>query len=56
VHNDSYSKGASTMSVTGLLAPPRIRLLKEEHDSEISVDVSNEIWNERWEDRMGTTA
>jgi hypothetical protein len=44
VHNDSYSKGASTMSVTGLLAPPRIRLLKEEHDSEISVDVSNEIW------------
>ena len=44
VHNDSYSKGASTMSVTGLLAPPRIRLLKEEHDSEISVDVSSEIW------------
>tara|TARA_R110000782_G_scaffold71003_5_gene142566 strand:- start:461 stop:1357 length:897 start_codon:yes stop_codon:yes gene_type:complete len=44
VSNDSYSKGASTISVTGLLQPPRIRVLKEEHDDKIVVDVSNEIW------------
>ena len=44
VSNDSYSKGASTISVTGLLQPPRIRVLREEHDNEIVVDVSNEIW------------
>ncbi len=35
VSNDSYSKGASTISVTGLLQPPRIRVLKEEHDDKI---------------------
>lgn len=44
VSNDSYSKGASTISVTGLLQNPRIRILKEEHDDKIVVDVSNEIW------------
>jgi len=44
VSNDSYSKGASTISVTGLLQPPRIRILREEYDDDIVVDVSNEIW------------
>ena len=43
VSNDSYSKGASTISVTGLLQPPRIRILREEYDDDIVVDVSNEI-------------
>ena len=44
VHNDSYSKGASTISVTGLLRPPQMRLLEEKHIDDISVDVSDEIW------------
>ena len=35
VSNDSYSKGASTISVTGLLQPPRIRILREEYDDDI---------------------
>jgi len=44
VHNDSYSRGASTISVTGLLRPPQMRLLEEKHIDDISVDVSDEIW------------
>ena len=44
VHNDSYSRGASTISVTGVLRPPQMRLLEEKHIDDISVDVSDEIW------------
>ncbi len=44
LNNDSYSKGESLISVTGLLQPPRIRILREQHEDEIVVDVSGEIW------------
>ena len=44
VHNDSYTKGDAIISVTGLLQPPRIRLLAKEHSDDLVIDVSNEIW------------
>tara|TARA_R100000458_G_C8270427_1_gene245182 strand:+ start:584 stop:1468 length:885 start_codon:yes stop_codon:yes gene_type:complete len=44
IENDSYSKGESVISITGLLQPPRIRLLKEKHKDEITSDYSDEIW------------
>ena len=44
LHNDSYTKGESVISATGLLRPPQIRILEEEHHEDISVDVSDEIW------------
>lgn len=44
IHNDNYTKGEAIISVTGLLQPPRIRLLAKEHSEELTVDVSNEIW------------
>tara|TARA_Y100000114_G_scaffold25873_2_gene21637 strand:+ start:73 stop:969 length:897 start_codon:yes stop_codon:yes gene_type:complete len=44
LHNDSYTKGESTISVTGLLQPPQIRILREEHDENLVLDVSDEIW------------
>mgnify|MGYP003627616632 FL=1 len=44
VSNDSYTKGRSTISVTGLLQPPRIRILREECADQISVDISSEVW------------
>ena len=43
-HNDSYTKGDAIISVTGLLQPPRIRLLAKEHSDDLVIDVSNEIW------------
>ena len=45
VHNDSYSRGKATISATGLLQPPRIRLLAQEHYEELTIDISDEIWN-----------
>ena len=44
VHNDSYSRGKATISATGLLQPPRIRLLAQEHYEELTIDISDEIW------------
>lgn len=44
IENDSYSRGDSVKSVTGLLQPPRISLLNQKHEKEITVDVSDEIW------------
>jgi hypothetical protein len=44
VHNDSYSKGKATISATGLLQPPRIRLLAQENYEKLTIDVSDEIW------------
>lgn len=34
----------STISVTTLIAPPKIRMLKERHKDEIQEDVSDQIW------------
>lgn len=44
VHNDNYSRGKATISATGLLQPPRIRLLAQEHYDNLTIDVSDEIW------------
>ena len=44
VHNDNYSRGKATISATGLLQPPRNRLLAQEHYDKLTIDVSDEIW------------
>lgn len=44
VRNDSYSKGAADYSVTELLNPPRLTLLKQRNFDEIEEDVSERIW------------
>ena len=44
IKNDQYSKGKSVISVTGLLQPPRIRLLNSTYDEQITVDYSDEVW------------
>lgn len=44
VHNDNYSRGKATISATGLLQPPRIRLLAQENYEKLTIDVSDEIW------------
>ena len=42
--NDNYSKGDADISATGLLQPPQIRILNNEHEDEITTDVSDRIW------------
>ena len=42
---DNYSRGESQISVTTLIDCPRVRLLREEHDHEISEDVSEKLWS-----------
>ena len=42
---DNYSRGESQISVTTLIDCPRVRLLREEHDDEISEDVSEKLWS-----------
>ena len=44
ITNDQYSKGEAHISVTGLLQPPRIRLLNKEYADKITVDYSDETW------------
>ena len=43
VENDNYSKGKSVKSITGLLQPPKISILSEEHKDTLTVDISNRI-------------
>jgi len=43
VQRDSYRK-AGHISVTGLIKAPRMRILEDRHDSEITVDVSDRLW------------
>ena len=38
---DTYTKGASQYSVTQLIAPPRIRMLREQYDDQIEIDVTD---------------
>jgi len=45
VVNDSYNKGDAQISVTGLLKPPRMSTLEEQHGHEITEDVSERIWS-----------
>ena len=44
ITNDGYDSGGADLSATGLLQPPQIRILKREHDSEVTTDVSDRIW------------
>lgn len=43
VANDPYTKGASDISVTGLIQPPYIRKLREQ--TEVIEDVADRIWS-----------
>jgi PD-(D/E)XK nuclease superfamily len=45
VTNDRYTKGPSTFSVTELISPPRIRILKKKHWDSITEDVSDRIFS-----------
>ena len=44
VTDDSYSKGDADFSVTGLIQPPQIVRLKEEHEDKLSFDVRDRVW------------
>jgi hypothetical protein len=44
LENDTYSKGDARISVTGLLMPPRIAMLRKRHAHQIEADVSESIW------------
>lgn len=44
VINDSYNKGDSEFSATGLIQPPRIRVLSERHKDEIEIDVDDRLF------------
>ena len=44
VENDSYSKGDSVKSITGLLQPPQISILSEEYADKLTTDISERIW------------
>jgi hypothetical protein len=44
VANDPYSSKGSDISTTVLIAPPRIRVLRNQHDNEIEEDVADKIF------------
>ena len=44
VQSDSYTRGKSTISATGLLQSPQQRVLAKEYDDKIVLDVSDQIW------------
>lgn len=44
VRNDSYSRGGASISVTGLLRPPRISALEVLHQDALEEDASDRIW------------
>ena len=44
VRNDPYDKGEADFSATGLIKPPQVARLWEEHGHKISTDVRDEIW------------
>lgn len=44
VNDDKYNKGAVDRSVTQLIQPPRIDMLRKEHFSEMEKDISEEWW------------
>lgn len=45
VKNDTYNKGKAGYSVTELISPPRIRVLREQHWEELEEDVVDRIWS-----------
>lgn len=44
VLNDTYDRGDCEFSATGLLEPPRIRVLKERHKDEITLDIDDRVF------------
>src|SRR5665213_939830 len=44
ISNDKYDKGDCEFSATGLITPPRIRVLREKHADEIEVDVDDQLF------------
>jgi hypothetical protein len=40
-----YSKGASQYSVTEIMAPPKIKRLREQYNDQIKQDVADMLWN-----------
>ena len=45
VMRDTYSRGKADISATGLLKAPRQAFLEYQHDDEIVVDVSKQVWS-----------
>ena len=45
VERDPYTRGASDISVTQLIAPPRQVALSEKHRDELEEDVSDRLWS-----------
>jgi hypothetical protein len=45
VMRDTYTRGKADISATGLLKPPRQAFLTYQHDHEIVVDVSKQVWS-----------
>lgn len=45
VTNDTYSKGDGEVSVTELLQPPRITVLRKQYEDQIEEDASDRIWS-----------
>ena len=44
VINDPYDAGGCNISVTGLIGPPRIRMLSRAHWDKLQEDASDRIW------------
>lgn len=42
---DDYSRGAAQLSVTQLINSPKVVLLREKHDAEIEVDVTDQVYS-----------
>ena len=45
IARDPYTRGDADISITGLLEPPRIRVLKKRHWDELTEDVSDRIYS-----------
>ncbi|MEM2099847.1 MAG: hypothetical protein QXI19_03050 [Candidatus Caldarchaeum sp.] len=45
VKNDKYSKGHADYSISDLVNPPQLTLLKQRHAQEIVEDISDKIWS-----------
>jgi hypothetical protein len=44
IDRDDYTKGAAHLSVTQLISPPRIRILRQQHDAEVEIDAASSLW------------
>ena len=42
---NNYSRGSSNRSITQLIDSPRIRILRAEHDAEMTEDASDKVWS-----------